>query len=84
MSAAFTPGPWQFADLHVDLPDGYIVAKGANAKANARLISTAPDMHALLVTALDLVPHMNADDPLVPALLDWCRDASAVLMKAKP
>lgn len=40
---------------------------------DARLITAAPAQFALLDEALDLVPRMSDDDPIAPALVDWCR-----------
>lgn len=34
---------------------------------------------ALLREALDLVPRVDDDDPMVPALLEWCRRVRDVL-----
>lgn len=37
----------------------------------------------LLRDALDLVPRISDDDPMAPALADWCRSARAAL-EGKP
>lgn len=36
----------------------------------------------LLRDALDLVPRISGDDPMAPALADWCRQARAALRAA--
>ena len=92
MKHTFTPGPW-----HVGMKPGPMiygpngegiadmsfpmVASGEH-KANARLIAAAPEQHDLLIEALDLVPRMSDDDPIAPALAEWCRKARTVIAKA--
>lgn len=53
------------------------------AAADARLIATAPEQHNLLTEALDLVPRMSEDDPIAPALAEWCQRVRTVVAKAK-
>lgn len=36
-------------------------------------------LRALLVEALDLVPRISDDDPMAPALADWCRKVRATI-----
>lgn len=50
-------------------------------QANARLIAEAPAQHGMLVEALDLVPRISDDDPMAPALAEWCRNVRALLAK---
>lgn len=40
--------------------------------------------YALLREALDLVPRMSEDDPIAPALADWCYRARSMLKGAVP
>ena len=92
MTNKHTPGPWTeagivgerfnimagaYAVAHVVMDGGHISDKAAYA--NARLIATAPDQNALLVEALDLVPRISDDDPMAPALAEWCRKVKSVL-----
>ena len=51
--------------------------------SDARLIAAAPEQHDLLIEALDLVPRISEDDPIAPALAEWCRKARAAIVKAK-
>lgn len=37
---------------------------------------------ALLLEALDLVPRMSDDDPMAPALADWCGRVRAALSES--
>lgn len=48
-------------------------------EANAKLIAAAPSQHDLLIEALDLVPRIGDDDPMAPALADWCRRVKALI-----
>lgn len=52
-------------------------------RANARLMASAPEQHNLLNEALDLVPRMSEDDPIAPALAEWCQRVRAVVAKAR-
>lgn len=40
------------------------------------LFEQPPILHSLIVEALDLIPRMSDDDPIAPALRDWCRRAA--------
>lgn len=51
--------------------------------ADARLIAAAPEQHALLTEALDLVPRISEDDPMAPALAEWCRSVRAIVAKVE-
>jgi hypothetical protein len=54
----------------------------AQADIRADLIAAAPELYALVVVALDLIPRMSGHDFAAPALTDWCEQARAVLAKA--
>jgi hypothetical protein len=51
--------------------------------ANARLIAASPDQNALLIEALDLLPRVSDDDPMAPALAEWCRRAREVVSRGR-
>lgn len=51
----------------------------ARYEYECRLEEGAPAMRELLSEALDLVPRISDDDPMAPALADWCHRASATL-----
>lgn len=51
----------------------------AQYEYECRLEEGAPQMQALLTEALDLVPRVSDDDPMAPALAEWCRRARALL-----
>lgn len=53
--------------------------KQAAYEAKRRLEEGAPQMQALLTEALDLAPRVSDDDPMAPALTEWCRRARALL-----
>lgn len=59
-------------------PDGFNLT-GFGTAADEALIIAAPDMHALLTEALDLIPRMSEDDPVAPALAEWCGKVKEVL-----
>jgi hypothetical protein len=69
----------------VDMPGGYIEIGGARKGREdaARLIEAAPEQNALLVEALDLVPRISDDDPMAPALAEWCKRVRIIIAKAK-
>lgn len=48
------------------------------------LLMAAPELVTLIVNALDLAPRMNDDDPIAPALAEWCTQARAILERIKP
>jgi len=83
-----TPGPWH-ADEHMRIvgANGDLIcdvdpfAMLPETQTNLALIAGAPDQHALLVKALDLVPRISEDDPMAGALAEWCRDVRAVIAK---
>ena len=90
----FTPGPWVVKLFNRDIsvqyqPSHVIAANGtkivqfdtASCDATARLIAAAPELYAKLEEALDLVPRISDDDPIAPALADWCRAVRALLAK---
>jgi hypothetical protein len=84
-----TPGQWKVEKFN-DTKSWSIYAYGGSRslasvrdEANARLIAAAPEQNALLVEALDLVPRISEDDPITPALAEWCRRVRAVIQKAK-
>lgn len=37
----------------------------------------------LLVEALDMVPRISDDDPMAPALREWCREVRALTQYAR-
>lgn len=39
--------------------------------------------HALLVEAIDLVPRVSDDDPMAPALAEWCERVKVAIAKAR-
>ena len=41
------------------------------------------ELIAGLTEALDLVPRISDDDPMAPALAQWCRGAQTVLERMK-
>lgn len=51
----------------------------AQYEYECRLEEGAPQMQALLTEALDLAPRVSDDDPMAPALAEWCRRARALL-----
>jgi hypothetical protein len=80
-ATAETAVHWQVAllDAGTDARPGK-----ANASKFAQLalahdlaVERAETLATLLRQALDLVPRVDDDDPMVPALLDWCRQARA-------
>jgi len=54
----------------------------AELDADRALIARAPDLLELLLEALDLVPRMSDDDPMAPALADWCGRVRAALSES--
>lgn len=92
--SAHTPGPWsQYAGdpLVIVNADGSSLGEASAGDpfipflqqlANAKLMAAAPTQHELLVEALDLVPRMRDDDPIAPALADWCRKVRAAIAEA--
>lgn len=55
----WSDGPWKADGHHVRTSDAgigapYIIAKGRNAKANARLIAAAPDLYTALIETLEI------------------------------
>lgn len=86
----WTPGEWWASGLEVG--SGPVMAvkiakvSGSSyqeALANASLIAASKGMYSLLDEALDLLPRINDDDPMVPALVEWCRNARALMLSAR-
>ena len=89
MSTKHTPGPWYAARpadasrngspiLAADRSVGVYFAHGANGEANARLISSAPDLLAALG---DIVSLADKQDFWLPR--NWLSDARAAIAKAE-
>lgn len=49
----------------------------------ARLDAENRELRGTLSEAMDLVPRISDDDPMAPALAEWCRGVRAALAKAK-
>jgi hypothetical protein len=49
----------------------------------ARIREAASKQNALLIEALDLVPRISDDEPMAPALAEWCRNARLLLARAR-
>ena len=85
-NATHTPGPWSIDgtaatdNLDVISPNGRItMLDGDNTEANARLISAAPDLLALLREVHDAIA--TGDGDFSPSG-DWFREAQAVINRA--
>ncbi len=80
MSALHTPGPWQFGHLgteelwvgpgHDQTPVAHVSHDGEyardNSRANARLISTAPELLAAVIAALDAANELELSGAFFP------------------
>ena len=79
-------------ERYTPLTDGIMVElKGGTHYADVkRLLNHARSLErdraeliAGLTEALDLVPRISDDDPMAPALAQWCRGAKTVLERMK-
>lgn len=60
--------------------DGLVPTKSERIAESAQ--QQRQQERALLVEALDLVPRMSDDDPIAPALADWCHKVRAAIAEA--
>lgn len=89
-----TPGPWSVNATPQSSNQNWVVLDSApghhkrvcavyssNDEADARLIAESPAMLASLTEAIDLVPRISEDDPMSPALAEWCRGIKAIVAR---
>ena len=65
---------WLIAECSLGALDGE-----ANARRIVQCVNAHDELVSLIDEARDLCPRMSDDDPIAPALADWCRRARAAL-----